>query len=157
LTSETVIRRLDAGDIAPCDRVLRSLPEWFGIEQSVLDYVESLTTLPGFVAIRGGEVVGFIATKQHTPEAAELHVMAVRREHHRKGIGRRLVEAAEAELRGFSKLFQVKTLGPSHPDEGYARTRAFYLSLGFIPLEETHAFWGPDNPCLILVKPLSAA
>jgi GNAT superfamily N-acetyltransferase len=155
LTSEIAIRKLELGDVASCESVLRSLPDWFGIEQSVQDYVESLKTLPGFVAIVDGDVVGFIATKQHTPDAAELYVMAVRRELHRTGIGRRLVEAAETQLRGQSKLFQVKTLGPSHPDEGYSRTRGFYLSLGFIPLEETDAFWGPENPCLLLVKPLA--
>ena len=37
---------------------------------------------------------------------------------------------------------------------GYKETRAFYSALGFTPLEETKAFWGKDNPCLIMVKPL---
>jgi hypothetical protein len=48
----------------------------------------------------------------------------------------------------------VKTLGPSHPSEAFARTRRFYEALGFIPIEETTAFWGESNPCLILVKSL---
>jgi hypothetical protein len=48
----------------------------------------------------------------------------------------------------------VKTLGPSHPDVHYARTRSFYEALGFIGLEETTAFWGEANPCLIMVKAL---
>ena len=49
---------------------------------------------------------------------------------------------------------QVKTLGPSHPSERYARTRTFYEALDFIPLEETTSFWGVGNPCLILVRVL---
>lgn len=48
-------------------------------------------------------------------------------------------------------MLQVKTLGARHPDEGYARTRAFYRAVGFLPLEETDDLW-PGNPCLIMVK-----
>jgi hypothetical protein len=25
---------------------------------------------------------------------------------------------------------------------------------GFLPLEETTVFWGEDDPCLVMVKPL---
>ena len=35
------------------------------------------------------------------------------------------------------------------------RTRAFYESVGFMPLEERNDIWGAGNPCLISVKPLS--
>ena len=52
-------------------------------------------------------------------------------------------------------LLQVETLGVSHPDQGYAATRAFYSSVRFSPLEETHELW-PGSPCLIMVKPLPA-
>lgn len=51
------------------------------------------------------------------------------------------------------KLLQVKTLGPSQPDEAYGRTLLFYRAMGYIPLEELHGLWS-ENPCLILVKPL---
>jgi hypothetical protein len=52
------------------------------------------------------------------------------------------------------EFLQVKTLGPSHSDPGYALTRQFYGSLGFRPLEETTHWWGADNPCLVMVKAL---
>jgi hypothetical protein len=55
------------------------------------------------------------------------------------------------------KLLQVKTFGPSGESVEYDRTRAFYEAIGFIPLEELRAVWGPENPCLILVMPLEAA
>jgi len=62
--------------------------------------------------------------------------------------------AAEAYLRDRGvEYLQVKTLGPSDPDPGYARTRAFYEARGFVPLEELHGLW-EDNPCLLLVKRL---
>jgi hypothetical protein len=57
-------------------------------------------------------------------------------------LGRALVQALERDLiaAGVS-LLQVKTLGPSHPDPSYARTRLFYEAMGFSPLEETQARW----------------
>jgi hypothetical protein len=73
---------------------------------------------------------------------------------HRAGIGRQLVERAVADVRAAGvQLLQVKTLGPSDDYEPYARTRAFYEALGFLPLEEHLTLW-PGNPCLVLVKPL---
>lgn len=51
------------------------------------------------------------------------------------------------------KFLQVKTLGASHPDTYYAKTRQFYEGYGFTPLEE-HDLWGEDTPCLVLIKPL---
>ncbi len=48
----------------------------------------------------------------------------------------------------------VKTLGPSHPDEDYAKTRAFYVACGFWPLEEFKALWDEKNPALMLIKKL---
>jgi len=51
------------------------------------------------------------------------------------------------------EYLQVKTLGPSRPDDNYAATRAFYESVGFRPLEET-SLWGDVNPCLFMVKKL---
>jgi GNAT superfamily N-acetyltransferase len=80
--------------------------------------------------------------------------MAVERGLHRHGIGRALVEAFEADLIADGvELLQVKTLGPSHPDPGYAGTRQFYTRVGFRPLEEVHGVW-PENPCLIMIKML---
>jgi len=51
------------------------------------------------------------------------------------------------------ELLTVKTLGPSHPDAGYAKTRAFYAACGFLPVVELLDLW-PGNPCLIMAKPL---
>jgi N-acetylglutamate synthase-like GNAT family acetyltransferase len=110
-----------------------------------------------YVAIADGEVAGFLTLKHHFPTASEIHVLAVERSMHRRGIGRALVERAEADLQAAGvALLQVKTLGPSNPDEGYRRTREFYAALGFLPLEETTALWGADDPSLIMVKVLGS-
>ena len=130
--------------------VLRGLPEWFGIEESTAGYIEAAAGLPTF----GVEPdAAFLSLKQHTPQAAELYVMGVRRDQHRQGIGRALVAAAESWCRAHGmRYLHVKTLGPSRPDPEYDATRAFYEALGFIALEELHGLWDEDNPTLILVK-----
>ena len=100
-------------------------------------------------------MVGVCLTRRHTPVAAEVELLAVRRELHRHGIGRELLEHVERELRTDGvRLLQVKTFGPSGVSKEYERTRAFYESAGFLPLEERTDIWGPENPCLMSVKPL---
>jgi len=133
------------------EAVLRDLPDWFGIEESTRRYIEDAAMLPSFAVEPDA---GFLCVKQHTPRAAELYVMGVRREQHRRGIGRALVAEAErwCRARGIRYL-QVKTLGPSRPDPGgYDLTRAFYEAVGFVALEELHGLWDEENPTLILVK-----
>jgi len=136
-----------------CIPILRLLPDWFGMEEAILDYEREIEHLPTFLAKADGSVLGFLSLKQHTPYAAEILVMGVHPDVQRGGIGRALVDAAEAHARGLGvEYMQVKTLGPSRPDEGYARTRAFYEVMGFRPLEEFKQIWDENNPCLVMVK-----
>ena len=149
------LRRLSPEHIAACARILEELPDWFGIETARRRYIEELPACEAYVATAGNEVRGFIAVRQHSPFSAEVHVMAVERAAQRRGLGRALVEHVEGKLRSRGvEYLSVKTLGPSRPDRGYAATRAFYEALGFRPLEETTAFWGEENPCLLMVKRL---
>lgn len=139
-----------------CEPILRSLPAWFGIEEALLEYVRDMDRMPTFVALDGDVIVGFIALHRHFEHAAEMHVLGIRPEHHRRGIGRRLVAACETWLVGEGVEYaQVKTIGPSKDCVAYAQTRAFYLSLGYRMLEEHPTIWGAENPCLVLVKHLA--
>jgi GNAT superfamily N-acetyltransferase len=131
-----------------CEHVLRDLPEWFGIEDATVAYIRDVAELPTFAI--GDDA--FLSLKLHTPQAAEVYAMGVRRARHRQGLGSALLRAAEAYSRACGiEYLQVKTLGPSDPDAGYAKTRSFYLARGFVPLEEIHGLW-EQNPCLLLVK-----
>jgi GNAT superfamily N-acetyltransferase len=141
---------------AEAEAVLRALPDWFELEGALLELVQAARTSPTFIATEEGGDVGFLTLSSRTQEAAEITAMGVLPEWHRRGIGRALVEeACQFALDQGARRLQVKTLGPSHPSEQYARTRTFYEALDFIPLEETTAFWGVGNPCLILVRTLS--
>ncbi len=136
-----------------CERLLAALPEWFGIPASNEAYIRSLSRLTSWVALRQGEVIGFVAVERHFPESAENHVLAVRPDHHRQGVGRALIETAEQWLLGEGvEFFLTKTLAPSDPYVPYRATRAFYTALGFRPLFETTAFWGEEDPALVMVK-----
>ncbi|MFJ5213671.1 GNAT family N-acetyltransferase [Streptomyces sp. NPDC088354] len=137
-------------------RLLNQLPAWFGIPEANAEYVESATHLPGLVAQAGTECVGVLLHRRHFNESAEIHLMAVAPAWHRQGVGKALVDVLVTDLRKDDcQVLQVKTLGVSHPDAGYVRTRAFYRSLGFLPLEETNDLW-PGTPCLIMAKWVSA-
>ncbi|MEV0237750.1 GNAT family N-acetyltransferase [Nonomuraea sp. NPDC050786] len=132
--------------------LLDRLPAWFGIPEANAEYVKSATRLPGLVARTGPEPIGVLLYRRHFLEAAEIHLMAVAPSWHRRGVGRALVDALVSDVTADGcQALQVKTLGATHPNPGYAKTRAFYRSVGFLPLEETDELW-PGNPCLIMVR-----
>ena len=136
-----------------CRSILEALPEWFGIAEAVDDYVALAERSPTIVAALNGDDVGFLTLVQHNPFSAEVAAMGVLPTLHRRGIGRMMLAHAERGLASAGVEFlQVKTLSATQPDEGYERTRAFYLADGFRPLEELPAVWGPESPALMLVK-----
>ena len=140
------------------EHILRSLPQWFGIEDALMEYVQGVGDSTFFACYDSDDAVGFISLIFHNDHTAEIYVMGILEPYHRQGIGRALVKASEEKLTeaGY-KLFMVKTLGESHSDPSYKKTRKFYRSMGFFPLEEIPAIWGEANPCLIMVKPLSGS
>ena len=138
-----------------CESILRALPDWFAIESALLKYVRESADLPMFVAADATGPVGFITLQQHGSAAWEIHVIGVRPDHHRQGIGRRLLEEGEQWLRNQGAEFlTVKTLSATAGYEPYDRTRAFYLAAGFAPLMELPTLWGPEDPCLVMIKPI---
>lgn len=79
--------------------------------------------------------------------------MGVLEAYHRRGIGRSLVAACEKYCRDHRKEFlTVKTLAEARASKSYEKTRLFYLSMGFKPLEVFPDLWDEDNPCLLMVK-----
>ncbi len=150
---ELRIRDQAVGAGETCRRILTALPAWFGIPASVEDYIATADRSPTVIASLGVEDVGILTLVRHSPYAAEVYVMAVLPELHRHGIGRALLGHAEGMLASDGVEFlQVKTLAPTKHDDGYDKTRAFYLAYGFRPLEEFRDLWGANNPALQMLK-----
>lgn len=146
-----VVRRADPAAVSA---LLAGVPEWFGISEANAAYVADAARLPSFLAVEGDEVVGAALLAEHFPLSRELHLLVVRRDRHRQGIGRLLVDAIQGDLRVAGvRLLEVHTVGPTHESDAYARTRAFYESVGFVAMNELQRIdW--SGPTLILVMPL---
>lgn len=155
MSAPIIVRRLSKGRGALCERILRSLPGWFGIEFAITDFRREADRRPFFAATYKGETAGFLSLKVHNQRAAEVLAMGVLPDLHRRGIGKRLLLKAEryASGRGIEYL-TAKTLSSSRRNRPYAQTRRFFDALGFCPVEEFKELWGPGNPCLFLVKRL---
>ncbi len=138
-----------------CESILRSLPEWFGIEKAIKDYVEGVKDKSFTTVYLGNIPVGFISIKDHNQYTSEAYVLGIVEELHGRGIGKRLFEKVERELNeNGKKFFTVKTLSDSREDGSYKKTRGYYESVGFYPLEEFKELWSEENPCLLMVKVL---
>lgn len=135
--------------------ILKALPEWFGIEESIVEYTNEVKNTDFYVAYDSENPIGFISIKSNNKHTSEIYVIGVLKEYQNKCIGKQLLKVAEKDLLDSNvKFLMVKTLGDSHPDEHYKKTRKFYYKVGFYPLEEIKEIWDEKIPCLIMVKSL---
>lgn len=134
--------------------ILEALPDWFGIAEARENYIKESRDKIFFCAYERNKPVGFLYLKETGHATAELYVMGVLREFHRKGIGRELFHRAKeaAVEKGYSFL-QVKTVQMGRYED-YDRTNRFYLSLGFQEFEVFPTLWDEWNPCQIYVMSL---
>ena len=149
------IVEIDRGKGALCAEILATLPGWFGMPESNAAYARAVEAMPMFAAMDGAAVLGFLALGRPTPHVFEVHVMGVRPQHHRQGVGRALLAAAVRHARSAGlRHLTVKTLSARDPDPGYGRTRAFYEAAGFVAIDEFPESWSPGNPLVLLLKRL---
>ena len=137
--------------------ILESLTDWFEVEASREQYIAESAEQPFWASVNGNINEGFLCLKETGKETMELAVMGVRKECHRKGIGRKLFAAARdyAARQGY-EFIQVKTVR-SGVYEDYDITNEFYKSLGFKELEVFPEYWDEANPCQIYVMSLKSA
>lgn len=141
---------------AECEAILRSLPQWFGIEESLTSYARDTGVMPTF-AVDGPEGLrGFITLLEHFPESWEVHCIAVSASVRGTGIGTRLLAHAEKWLAQRSARFlQIKTIAAEKPDPHFNQTREYYVRRGYTPVEVFPIIWHPSNPALQLIKALN--
>lgn len=147
------IRLIKEDEYTEIEKILRSLSEWFGIEEAIVSYLQEIRTMLNYIAEIDNQIIGFMTVNIHNKYSAEIHLTAIYKDYHNKGIGSKLLDYCENILKNKRiEYLQVKTLSDSHPDKNYDKTIKFYLSKGFRPLEEIKKLWGEYNPCLIMIK-----
>ena len=120
-----------------CGNIIKALPQWFGIAEENDKYVSGVQNYTVFVCNDGGSSIGLIALKPHLKGSVEIWWMGVHPDYHRKNIGYSLFQSACEYARLQSKKYMiVNTISERSVDEYYARTREFYLKIGFVPLFE---------------------
>ncbi len=136
-----------------CERVLRSLPMWFGQEDSILQYVNDTSRLPTWISVDSDGIHGFLTLRQHSLKSFEINCIAIHEKYRGGGIGRRLIEESSlwASAQG-GEFLQVKTIAAAVDDPAYAQTREFYAHTGFVELETFSTLWSAVHPCLQLIK-----
>lgn len=134
--------------------ILERLPDWFGIPEARETYIRESADETMVASFDSDAPNGFLCLKETGKDTVELAVMGVLKECHRKGIGRKLFEAAKeiAVEKGYAFL-QVKTVQMGRYEE-YDRTNRFYLALGFKEFEVFPTLWDECNPCQIYVMSL---
>ena len=134
--------------------VLEDLTDWFGVKESRENYIRESAGQAFFAAFDGDAPAGFVCLKQTGKDTAELAVMGVKRQYHRRGAGRALFIKARDAAAGMGYSFlQVKTVKMG-VYEDYDATNRFYLSLGFREFEVFPLLWDEHNPCQVYVMSL---
>lgn len=133
--------------------VLEGLPEWFGIEEAVIHYVEDSKEQIVFGAFDlYGNAIACICLKETSNVVLEVSVIGVNKDYQRKGIGKLLMSIA-IKYAGDNcyRLLQVKTIELGH-FVTYDQTNEFYKSQGFFEFEVFPSLWNPAHPCQIYTK-----
>ena len=135
-------------------KILEALHDWFEVDESREKYISDCADWIFLAAKEDNDYVGFLCLKETGDATVELAVMGVLKEYHRKGLGRKLFEAARkiATEEGYS-FMQVKTVQMG-VYEDYDITNRFYKACGFKELEVIKEIWGEENPCQIYVMSL---
>ena len=141
--------------------ILEALPEWFGIPEAREAYIRESAGRIFFCAYDRNRPVGFLCLKETGNATVELYVMGIRKEYHRRGIGRQLFRQARDAAAGARDaaagagyaFMQVKTVQMGKYEE-YDRTNRFYLALGFREFEVFPTLWDEGNPCQVYVMSL---
>jgi len=102
-----------------CEAVLRSLPEWFGIEKALCMYAAD---------------TAFLSLMQHFADSWEIHCVAVHSSARNRGHGKALLRHSERWfVEQGVKFLQVKTVAHTSKNAAYAESRKFYAACGFTP------------------------
>lgn len=133
--------------------VLEVLPEWFGNEEAIIQYVEESKEQIVLAAFDlYGNSIACICLKETSKAVLEVSVIGVRKDYQRKGIGKLLMSiATKYAADNCYRLLQVKTIEEGH-FVTYDQTNEFYKSQGFFKFEVFPSLWSEEHPCQVYTK-----
>lgn len=145
-----IVEKIEKENISK--EILSDLSQWFGLEESINQYIKSSQDKVFIGAFVDNKPVGFIVLNETSKDCCEIYVMGVKKEFHRLGLGSMLVEKYEsmAKKLGYS-YSQVKTVKFGLYKE-YDVTNKFYIKMGYKELECFPNLWDENNPCQIYIK-----
>jgi len=133
--------------------ILTKLPEWFGDEKGLLDYVNTVNKYSFWAAFEEENCIGFFSVKIHHNRTGDIYVCAVDPKYHGKGVGTLLYNEIEKHCKmNNCEYIIVKTVDEKDTEKHYGKTVKFYKSIGFKELITIPELWGEENPCLIMIK-----
>jgi ribosomal protein S18 acetylase RimI-like enzyme len=126
------VRVFRQDDLARITKIIREFhPRWFD-KKALKNIPIDVQLQKCFVAEEKDRIVGFITIYSKDGEA-ELGWIGVKPERQRKGIGRKLLERAQKELKKIGvEILRAKTVGETRPRyKPYEETVEFYKACGF--------------------------
>jgi ribosomal protein S18 acetylase RimI-like enzyme len=136
--------------------ILRKLPEWFGNEEGIQNFVNTVNLYPYWAAFDRDNCIGFFSGKIHHNRTGDIYVCGVNPNYHRKGIGKLLYkELEEYCIEKSCEYIIVKTVYETDTEKYYGKTVQFYKSIGFRELITLPEIWDKNNPCLLMINKLS--
>ena len=110
----------------------KQLPEWFDDKARVRYIPLDLKLHQGYIARSGQRLIAFVTFTSKTGRGV-ISWIGVHPDHHRQGIGRRLLETVERYFRSLGcQRISVETVGWSDPEyPPYEKTRAFYRGMEY--------------------------
>lgn len=135
-----------------CREITLTLPDWFGMPEANERYAKGMHDRISFAASENASYIGLLTLEIPFPNNANIYWLGVKEKYHSKGIGSRLINAAENYCRekGHTSL-TVETLSQKAADKNYLKTYHFYEKLNFQPLFEMYTY-GPDHLMVYMQK-----
>jgi len=66
-----IVRLLTPDEKAGCEAIVRALPDWFGLEDSIVEYVADIAAMDSFGALRDGARRGTAGLRHGAPTLRE--------------------------------------------------------------------------------------
>lgn len=149
MEKKPLLRESRSGEEAVFFEIIKSLPDYFFIEETIADLKADLQKqgTKTIVAASNGEVGGFLIYRA-AGEAAEILWMAVRPGFQDRGAGTLLMEEFLRRMRAAAvKTVELSTVASTTNFPPYEGTRRFYERFGFkeIRIDKNHYAPGYDR------------